>query len=97
MTGAAAATIPIPEAPTLVAGLAHACWLAQTGKIEILPHEEAARRAAASPPLVCHATALARRLGVRPFAAYDLLELHAFVRPTRFCLPTPRGLAKALG
>ena len=26
----------------------------------------------------------------------DLLELYAFVRPAQFCLPTPRGLARAL-
>src|SRR5581483_1465085 len=31
-----------------------------------------------------------------PFAAHDLLELFAFVLPARFCLPTPRGLARAL-
>jgi ATP-dependent DNA helicase DinG len=28
---------------------------------------------------------------------YDVLELFAFVRPARFCLPTPKGLAHALG
>ncbi len=97
MTQAAAAAMALEQAPSLVAGLSRACWLAPTGEAARLPHEEAARRAAASPPLVCHAAALARRLGVRPFAAYDLLELHAFVRPTRFCLPTPRGLARAMG
>jgi ATP-dependent DNA helicase DinG len=47
--------------------------------------------------LVCHARSLARRLGTAPVAAFDLLELFAFVRPARFCLPTPRGLAAALG
>src|SRR6202012_2597272 len=26
----------------------------------------------------------------------DILELFAFVRPARFCVPTPRGLAEAL-
>src|SRR5207245_4356707 len=29
--------------------------------------------------------------------ALDLLELFAFVRPARFCVPTARGLAAALG
>jgi ATP-dependent DNA helicase DinG len=47
--------------------------------------------------MLCHGRAMARRLGVAPFPALDLLELHAFVRPARFCLPTPRGLAAALG
>ena len=40
---------------------------------------------------------LARRLGLERLAAHDLLELFAFVRPARFCVPTPRGLAMAVG
>ena len=47
--------------------------------------------------MVCHARATARRLDIAGFAALDLLELFAFVRPARFCVPTPRGLAVALG
>src|SRR5262249_3718801 len=35
--------------------------------------------------------------GIERFAAFDLLELFAYVRPAQFCLPTPRGLAAALG
>ena len=53
-------------------------------------------RAAASPPLVCHAPAVAARLGLDDLPARDLLELFAFVRPAKFCLPTPRGLCEAL-
>src|SRR4051812_30646481 len=49
------------------------------------------------PPIVCHARAVARRLDLAGFAALDVLELFAFVRPARFCVPTPRGLAAALG
>src|ERR1051325_10205700 len=48
-------------------------------------------------PMVCHARAVARRLDMASFPAFDLLELFAFVRPARFCVPTPRGLAAALG
>jgi ATP-dependent DNA helicase DinG len=47
--------------------------------------------------MVCHARAVARRLDMAGFAALDLLELFAFVRPAQFCVPTPRGLAAALG
>ena len=47
--------------------------------------------------MVCHARAVARRLDMPGFAAFDLLELFAFVRPARFCVPTPRGLAATLG
>jgi ATP-dependent DNA helicase DinG len=49
------------------------------------------------PPIVCHARATARRLEATPFVAYDVLELFAFVRPAQFCVPTPRGLAAAMG
>ena len=46
---------------------------------------------------MCHARAVARRLDIAALAALDLLELFAFVRPAQFCVPTPRGLAAALG
>ena len=90
-------TLALPAAPALVAGIRQAAWLSPEGEIELLPLAEAARRARATPPLLCHARATARRMGVLPFPAFDLLELYAFVRPARFCLPTPRGLAAALG
>jgi ATP-dependent DNA helicase DinG len=48
-------------------------------------------------PIVCHLPATAARMRVAPFRAHDVLELFAFVRPARFCLPTPAGLAQALG
>src|SRR5258708_25100144 len=47
-------------------------------------------------PLVCHAPAVAARLGLDNLPARDLLELYAFVRPATFCLPTVRGLCEAL-
>ncbi|HET7593886.1 MAG TPA: ATP-dependent DNA helicase [Stellaceae bacterium] len=87
----------LPAAPALVAGVAEAAWLSPDGEIVLLPPAEAARRARGTPPFLCHARATARRLGVHVFPALDLLELYAFVRPARFCLPTPRGLAVALG
>jgi ATP-dependent DNA helicase DinG len=43
-----------------------------------------------------HAPATAKRLGLAPFAACDLLELFAFCRPAHPAAPTPRGLAIAL-
>ncbi|HLI12337.1 MAG TPA: ATP-dependent DNA helicase [Alphaproteobacteria bacterium] len=88
---------PRLAAPALAAGLRKAAWLSADGEIEILTAPEAAQRVGLSPkPLVCHAPATARRLNVERFAALDLLELYAFVRPASFCLPTPRGLAQAL-
>lgn len=90
-------TLRLPDAPVLVAGLTQAAWLEPTGEIESIDLTEAAARARARMPILCHAPATARRLGVDRLAAFDLLELFAFARPARFCLPTPRGLALALG
>ena len=89
--------ISLPDAPVLVVGLTHAAWLAPDGEAEDLTATEAAARLGDNtPPLLCHAPATARRLGVDPFPAFDLLELFAFVRPAGFCVPTPRGLAEQL-
>src|SRR5690606_27979244 len=53
------------------------------------------------PVLVAHASLTARRLGLAPpprsADLLDVLELYAFVRPARFCAPSPSGLALALG
>ncbi len=53
------------------------------------------------PILVAHASLTARRLGIAPLPrspeVLDVLELFAFVRPARFCAPSPSGLALALG
>jgi len=87
----------LPNAPALVVGLNEAIWLTTDGEVETLGLAQAAKRARAELVMLCHGRAMARRLGVTPFAALDLLELFAFVRPARFCLPTPRGLAAALG
>lgn len=89
--------IYLPEAPILAVGLTSAAWLSADGESETITLKEAAKRiAAGDPPLLCHGPATARRLGIDPFPAYDLLELFAFVRPAAFCIPTPRGLADAL-
>ena len=47
-------------------------------------------------PILCHTRLTARRLETALFPCFDVLELFAFVRPGRFVLPTPRGLAEAL-
>src|SRR5271170_4664671 len=89
--------ILVPRAPTLVVGFREAMWLSPDGEIEALSPDEAKARLETEIAMVCHARATARRLDVPAFAALDLLELFAFVRPARFCVPTPRGLAAALG
>ena len=87
----------VPQAPVLVAGFREVLWLSPDGEVEALAPAEARSRVERETPMLCHARATARRLEVPIFPALDLLELFAFVRPARFCVPTPRGLAAALG
>src|SRR5438067_12709048 len=87
----------VPRAPALVAGFREIVWLSPDGEIEALSPAEARTRLEGETPIVCHARAVARRLEMAGFAALDLLELFAFVRPAQFCVPTPGGIAGALG
>ncbi len=87
----------LPEVPIFVAGRREAAILDPDGSCTVLPVEQAVARIRSTSPVVCHARMLARRLGLERFAAHDLLELFAFVRPARFCVPTARGLAMSVG
>ncbi|MBO9602659.1 MAG: ATP-dependent DNA helicase [Novosphingobium sp.] len=58
---------------------------------------EAIMAAADTPHLLLNAPLVATRLGYPDLSGLDLLELYAFVHPARFCVPTPKGLAHALG
>ncbi|MCB2066726.1 MAG: ATP-dependent DNA helicase [Erythrobacter sp.] len=58
---------------------------------------EAVMAAADTPHLILNAPLVATRLGYPDLSGLDLLELFAFVHPARFCVPTPKGLAHALG
>ncbi len=86
-----------PEAPVLVLGTRQAAWLTADGEIDTVPLPEVVRRLRHEAPLLVHARSVARRLNLRDWRCYDLLELFAFVLPGQFCLPTPRGLVAALG
>jgi ATP-dependent DNA helicase DinG len=89
--------ILLPYVPVLVSGVKGAVWLDVDGEFRRLSTAQAARKAHEAPPLVCHGPAVAARLGLDDFLRLDILELFAFVRPARFCLPTPRGVAEAVG
>src|SRR5690606_30861280 len=87
----------LPAAPAVVAGVRSAVVISAEGEVREVGHRAAAAVLEEQPCYLCHGAATARRLGIGPVRALDLLELFAFVRPARFCLPTPRGLAAALG
>jgi ATP-dependent DNA helicase DinG len=73
-------------------------WVAPgDGPVTAVSRGEAIRRAADTPHLLLNAPVIASRLGYPELAGLDLLELFAFLHPARFAVPTPRGLATALG
>ncbi|MFC3712484.1 ATP-dependent DNA helicase [Sphingoaurantiacus capsulatus] len=86
-----------PIYPSLVASHA-GLWLAgPDGEVQRVRRGDAIRRAADTPHLLLNAPLTASRLGYPELSGMDLLELYAFVHPASFAVPTPRGLAKALG
>jgi len=88
---------PVLQSPVLIVGLKDALWRAADGAQRRVRHGDVLRLARAAPPLLCHLPAVCRRLRCERFPALDVLELYAFVRPASFCLPTPAGVAQALG
>jgi ATP-dependent DNA helicase DinG len=65
--------------------------------VRALGRGEAIARAAETPIIMLNAPLVGQRLGYPELSGLDLLELFAFVHPARFAVPTPRGLAHALG
>jgi ATP-dependent DNA helicase DinG len=73
-------------------------WFAESdGEVRALGRGEAIARAAETPTIMLNAPLVGQRLGYPEINGLDLLELFAFVHPARFAVPTPKGLAHALG
>src|SRR3954451_2195421 len=72
-------------------------WLAGTEGTRALGRGEAIGRAAETPTIMLNAPLVGQRLGYPEMSGLDLLELFAFVHPARFAVPTPKGMAHALG
>ena len=90
--------IRLPRQPAIVADLKSCVWLSPDGEIENIDPETARGRIDNGViPIVCHARSAARRLSTAPFPTLDILELFAFTYPAQFALPTPLGIAEALG
>ncbi|RKF21148.1 ATP-dependent DNA helicase [Altericroceibacterium spongiae] len=89
--------LPLPALHASHAGT----WLRQPNGAENATRPvakgEAVMAAADTPLLLINAPLLATRLGYPDLSGLDLLELYAFVHPARFVVPTPKGLAHALG
>ena len=95
-----------PPQPLLIPAL-HAShgghWLrdggvrSSAGATQAVSKGDAIMAAADTPVLLINAPLVASRLGYPDLSGLDLLEAFAFIHPARFCVPTPRGLAEALG
>src|SRR3990167_7855088 len=73
-------------------------WLKSAdGATRAISKGDAIMAAADTPVLLINAPLVASRLGYPDLSGLDLLELFAFIHPARFCVPTPKGLAHALG
>jgi ATP-dependent DNA helicase DinG len=72
-------------------------WIAYEGEVRPVGRGEAIRIAADTPTLLLNAPLVGQRLGHPELSGLDLLELFAFLRPARFMVPTPKGLARAAG
>ncbi|HWH18346.1 MAG TPA: ATP-dependent DNA helicase, partial [Allosphingosinicella sp.] len=89
-----AASLPYPSLYATHGGI----WMASPeGEARGLGRGEAIARAAETPVIMLNAPLTGQRLGYPELSGLDLLELFAFVHPARFAVPTPKGLASALG
>jgi ATP-dependent DNA helicase DinG len=89
--------ITLPDIPAICVNARQAAILTTDGEIRVVNHETAKQIIHKKPVLVCHAPYTCRQLGADDVLGFDILELFAFVHPTKFCVPTPFGVAKALG
>ncbi|MGZ8345828.1 MAG: ATP-dependent DNA helicase [Allosphingosinicella sp.] len=89
-----AASLPYPALHATHAGI----WIAHgDGRVDTVGRGAAIAHAAETPMIMLNAPLVGNRLGYPDLNGLDLLELFAFVHPARFVVPTPKGLAEALG
>ncbi|MBK5265180.1 MAG: ATP-dependent DNA helicase [Alphaproteobacteria bacterium] len=73
-------------------------WLRDTdGQTRAVSKGEAVGRAAETPVILLNAPLMGQRLGYPDLSGLDLLELWAFIHPAQFVVPTPKGIARAVG
>ena len=93
--GAGPSRILLPEAPSVVAGVGRAAIVTPDGELlELAAADAVALLRTLPPPLLVHAPATLRRLGLRALPCFDLLELFAFVLPAHGAAPTPRATGR---
>ena len=91
-------SILLPEAPIFSLGITHFDALTSDGEMLSGGVSDAQKFITNTDfAMLCHMPSVARRLRLKPFQSFDLLELFAFVKPATFTLPTPAGLMVACG
>lgn len=93
--------IALPEISALAVSASQITCLTTDGEIQNLKENNIADTLHNTPLLVCNAPYIRskiKELHIKEFNffAYDVLELYAFVHPTKFCVPHIKGLCKAL-
>src|SRR5215471_11161387 len=84
--------------PALVPAPGGAIVASADGACRLIGSEEARKLFRSGDVLIAHAAFISGRLKVPPARAlFDVLELFAFVRPAAPFVPSPLGLARALG
>ncbi|MGB2492680.1 MAG: ATP-dependent DNA helicase, partial [Candidatus Puniceispirillum sp.] len=92
--------VEIPElhsAPVFYPHGSHLIWISENGEIAELDRTAISHKLAHNIVLLCHRRWSSARAGTDITRALDIMELFAFVRPARFCLSTPIGLAAQMG
>ncbi|MEM6780963.1 MAG: ATP-dependent DNA helicase [Pseudomonadota bacterium] len=90
-------SIALPDVPVVWATTKKAYVLTTDGELQTPPKHKAQQLLHKQSVLACHMPYTCKRLGAEDLFGFDVLELFAFVHPGVFCVPTPSGLAKALG
>ncbi len=88
-------TIVLPEVAVCTLGPKKAQILTVAGEVKTLPHGQAGVLLSQKPVMLCHAPYALSKLRAH-LLVFDILDLYLFVHPTKFCVPTPHGIAKAL-
>ena len=84
-------------APVLYPQPRGALWVSPEGEVQDLDFMRLPDYLATHTPLICHRRWTEAKIHQDVPNYLDVLELFAFIRPARFCLPTPSGLAEQLG
>lgn len=85
------------EVPVFFPHGTHLIWISEDGEITRPSLNTLAAKLASQVVMLCHRRWSAARAGIEIDNYLDVMELFAFVRPARFVLPTPKGLAQQLG